>query len=198
MESHKKIILGIIAYLTLLCVITIFLDEVLRFDNYLFFLVNGLFSPYLASIFNTITYMGSSVFWVLVIVVAWLKKKKKLSLQLIFAFAIDTISVAFLKYAFLRPRPFEVFQLDNVIAANLGPSFPSGHTERAFSGALILSSHYKKYSALFFGLAFLVAMSRVYLGLHFPLDTLIGAVNGLIIAMIIVRIPTKKIEKRMP
>jgi undecaprenyl-diphosphatase len=195
MESHKKIIVGIIIYGIFLALMAILLDKVISIDKYLFFLLNGLYSPSVEAIFNLITYMGSSAFWLLLIVVFWIKNKKKLSMQLIFAFLIDTVSVAALKYFFLRPRPFEVFQLQNLIEGSFGPSFPSGHTERAFSGAFILSNHYKKYSMIFYALALLVAFSRIYLGFHFPLDTLIGAINGIIVGVISIGIPTKKIEK---
>ena len=195
MEPRKRIFLGIAVYAIFLILLVIFLGDVLAFDNYIFSLVKGLNNPYAEEFFGIVTNLGSSVFWILAIILFWIKKKKKLSLQLFFAFVIDTVLLAVLKFTFLRPRPFQVFDLG--FDVNIGPSFPSGHTERAFSGALILSHHYKKYAVLFYSLSILVAVSRIYLGLHFPLDVVIGAVNGLIIGALTLLIPTKRIEKRV-
>jgi undecaprenyl-diphosphatase len=123
----------------------------------------------------------------------WLKNKKKVSLHLFYAFILDTISVVLLKFVFLRPRPSEIFNLGMDI--EIGSSFPSGHTERVFSGAFILSHYYEKYRILFYSLSVIVAFSRIYIGLHFPLDVLIGAINGILFGAISLLIPTKRIEK---
>ncbi|MFH1229284.1 MAG: phosphatase PAP2 family protein [Candidatus Aenigmatarchaeota archaeon] len=197
MESHRKIFCGIIVYGIFLLLLFLFLDKAVVFDKQLFFLIQGLYTPYGETVFNAITYMGSSAFWVFMIIFFWLKGKRKVSVQLVCAFIIDTVSLLALKYFFLRPRPFEMFQLENMMDVNLGPSFPSGHTQRAFSGAFILSHHYKKYSLLFYALAFMVSISRIYLGLHFPLDTLIGAINGIIIGAVSLAIPLKGLGKRL-
>ena len=195
MESIKKIFFGVIIYGIFLALIALFLNKVISLDAYIFFAVSRMYNPYLETFFNIVTYLGSSVFWIFLIILFWLKNKKKVSLHLLYAFILDTISLIALKFIFLRPRPFEVFQLGNDI--NMGSSFPSGHTQRAFSGAYILSHYYKKYRILFYSLSILTAFSRVYLGLHFPLDILIGAINGILFAVIALAIPTKNIEKRL-
>jgi undecaprenyl-diphosphatase len=193
MEPLKKIFLGVIFYEIFLVILSLFLNQVVALDTGLFSFASSLHNPYLDLFFNLITYVGSSVFWVLLIVLFWLKNKKKISLHLLYAFILDTASILLLKFIFLRPRPSEVFNLG--IDIEIGPSFPSGHTERAFSGAFVLSNYYKKYRILFYSLSILIAFSRVYIGLHFPLDTLIGAINGILFGAISLLIPTKRIEK---
>jgi undecaprenyl-diphosphatase len=193
MELVKKIIIGLIIYGFLLVFLVLFLNQVIAFDEYLFLLINNSSNIYLFEFFNLITYFGSSLAWILLIVIFWLKSKKKLSLQLLFAFVVDTFLLLFLKNVFIRPRPFEKFHLTTSFDFDIGASFPSGHSERAFSGAAILANHYKKYQLIFYALATLVSFSRIYIGLHFPLDTIIGAINGVILGMIVLTIPTKKI-----
>ena len=60
-------------------------------------------------------------------------------------------------------------------------SFPSGHAETAFSAATIASILFGGWYWLSYLIALLVAYSRVYSGVHFPLDTLGGAVLGVIV-----------------
>lgn len=177
----------------------LFAKEVITLDKNLFFLINRISNPYLDSFFISITFFGSTVFWILMIILTWFKRNTKASIYLIYVFILDTISLFTLKWLFLRPRPFEVFEglkfKDPEIG--MGPSFPSGHSERAFSGAIILGKIYKKFRIIFIILAMLVAFSRIYIGMHYPLDTLIGSINGIIIGSISTTIPIEKIQKKL-
>ena len=193
MVSSRKIFAILLSYGIFLVFLVLFLNRVIAFDESLFFAIYSLSNPYLGIFFNIITYVGSSIFLILLIVLFWLKNKKKLSIHLLFAFILDTISLIIFKWIFLRPRPFEAFSLG--LEFEIGPSFPSGHSQQVFSGMFILSRYYKKYQVLFYALAILVSLSRIFLGLHYPLDVLIGSVNGIIVGMTALKIPIKKIEK---
>jgi undecaprenyl-diphosphatase len=192
METKRKIFTILIIYCFFLFFLVLFLNSVISFDESLFSLINNPTNSYLFSFFNLITYLGSSIFWILLIIIFWLKNQRKLSLQLLFAFILDTVALSILKVVFLRPRPSQAI---NIIDLDIGPSFPSGHSERAFSGAVVLANHYKKYNWLFYILSILVSFSRVYIGLHYPLDVLIGAINGIILGMIALSMPTKIIKE---
>jgi undecaprenyl-diphosphatase len=190
MEAIRKIFAGLIFYVFFLFLIILFLNDVFKLDEYLFLIINSSTNDILLVFFNIVTYLGSSLFWVLLIVLFWFKDKKKLSLHLLYVFIIDSLSLLLFKQIFLRPRPFEIPEID------IGTSFPSGHSQRAFSGAMILSKYYEKYSLLFYVLAALTAFSRIYIGVHYPLDVLIGSINGIIVGKIASLISVKKINSR--
>lgn len=66
------------------------------------------------------------------------------------------------------------------------PSFPSGHAASAFAAAGAVALCHRRLRLPVFALAALVAVSRVYLGVHYPLDVLAGAALGLTIAWAVV------------
>ncbi len=57
-------------------------------------------------------------------------------------------------------------------------SFPSGHTQTAFSVAALMALLFRRHRVWWFSWAALVGISRVYLGSHFPVDALAGACIG--------------------
>jgi undecaprenyl-diphosphatase len=198
MRNLWKIITAVIIYEIFAIFLILSIDKVVALDSAIFFSINSIRNPLLDVFFTIITYAGSSVFWILLIILLWLKGRNKISLRLIYVFILDTISLYALKWFFMRPRPFESFSKLEFLSPEIdvGPSFPSGHSQRAFPGATVLSK-YKKFRILLFILAFLVALSRVYLGMHYPIDTIIGAINGVILGLIVSMLPTKSLEKKL-
>lgn len=112
----------------------------------------------------------------------------------------DQLGYRILKELIARPRPFAV--LTDVILPT-GPtgtfSFPSNHALNNFAAAIFFYRLYPNLKWVLFITAFLVSVSRIYLGLHYPSDILGGALIGLfwgyIFAEGILRIETL-IQKR--
>jgi undecaprenyl-diphosphatase len=96
-----------------------------------------------------------------------------------------------------RPRPAaSVPEADPVMGAN-GWSFPSGHAATAFAGAVALTYLWRRAAPLFFLLAAAIAFSRVYVGVHYPGDVLVGAALGTVVALAWVaalRLPRRNAE----
>jgi undecaprenyl-diphosphatase len=109
------------------------------------------------------------------------------------------IAMNLIKQAFHTPRPLTVFASDiatgrvcvNVMFDRLySNSFPSGHTQTAFTVATVLIWAYSRAgklnwlrAAIILGIASLIGVSRIYVGAHFPLDVLGGAALGTLTAL---------------
>ncbi len=95
-----------------------------------------------------------------------------------------------LKDLFDRVRPpVADHAIGALVAVPPDASFPSGHAATAFAAAGVVAALHPRLRVVALGLAVLVALSRVYLGVHYPSDVLAGALLGLGIAAAAVRAP---------
>jgi undecaprenyl-diphosphatase len=78
-----------------------------------------------------------------------------------------------LKASVNRPRPEE-----EESPSRWNSSFPSGHAAGAFSLATVFSNKYPRLRPVFYLVASAVALSRIYLGRHYPSDVLVGSLIG--------------------
>jgi undecaprenyl-diphosphatase len=90
---------------------------------------------------------------------------------------------ALFKYAVQRDRPPTVI-LDPkpLMEVPTTSSFPSGHTSTSFACAYVISRLAPRLTIPVFVLAALIGFSRIYVGVHYPLDVLAGAIFGLLVA----------------
>ncbi|MGB0664914.1 MAG: phosphatase PAP2 family protein [Pontibacterium sp.] len=101
----------------------------------------------------------------------------------IIAFSMELPAYFILKNTIRRDRPcyrFDTFEA--LIVPSDKFSFPSGHSAAAFVFATTLSHYYPSGAPLFYGLASMIGLSRVLLGVHFPSDIVAGAALGMLCA----------------
>lgn len=133
------------------------------------------------------------LFWLLMIIYFWTRKEKKLAILMaagIIAGAVFTFSM---KYLIDRARPYDQIESTRLlIPAEPDPSFPSGHTELTFLASTIVSRFHPGYGKYLYVFSFIVALSRIYVGVHFPADTIAGMIVGVIIGNLIIMLAWKK------
>jgi undecaprenyl-diphosphatase len=84
-----------------------------------------------------------------------------------------------------RARPFEVVEIQLIDARPASASFPSGHAAMAAAGALALTRMWPHCAWVVGPVAALIALSRIYLGVHWPSDVLAGSALGFAVAWFI-------------
>ncbi len=104
-------------------------------------------------------------------------------LLVILAIVLADQSVTLWKQVFMRPRPCQALtDIRLLVPCGTGKSFPSGHATNNFAGAMLAALCYRRWGKLLFIWAVAASYSRVYCGVHYPLDLLGGAVWGCIIS----------------
>lgn len=159
------------------------LKRVNKFDNYILCSIKKyLQNKYLNILMRIITSMGNlGLIWIVIAVMILLNNKHKLSgYMVILTLIISTIiGEGIIKNIVKRVRPCN--RCNNIkllISRPISYSFPSGHALSSFAVAGVLSMYHAKYRFIFMGLAFLIALSRIYLYVHYPTDIIAGIILG--------------------
>lgn len=185
------------------------MDEILKallsLDKRLFYLVNlGTQNPIFDRLMPFVTDFNN---WWIPIVIAWLaliiwggSRGRTVALLIIFTVALsDQASSHLLKPLIKRIRPCNA--LSNVhllVNCTQSYSFPSSHAANIFAAATLFSNNYRKYTPYFLIFALMIAYSRIYVGVHYPLDVLAGILVGISCAVVVLflGLVAKKIWRR--
>jgi undecaprenyl-diphosphatase len=127
-------------------------------------------------VFEAATYAGTygGVWLALALALALVSGRRFVLLWTLAAVGAGEISSDALKAAIPRARP----QLDALVARPHTHSFPSGHAAISFACATVLGAAAPRLRVPLYLLAALIAWSRAYVGVHYPLDVLAGAGLG--------------------
>ena len=112
------------------------------------------------------------------------KKKERMAavLVLIVLGAADSSVNLLLKSWIGRVRPCNVFPQVHLLAGcSHSGSFPSSHAANIFAAGTILTFFHRRVWLIWLAIAVTVSFSRIYVGVHYPLDVLAGAFYGILL-----------------
>lgn len=112
--------------------------------------------------------------------------QKQHALMLFFSIALAHLISQIIKPIIGRPRPFVAYPGKSLLIHTPGGySCPSGHSATSFAAATVLCMAGRQFGIAAVILAFGIAFSRIFLFVHYPSDTLIGAGLGVLCAFLI-------------
>ncbi len=119
----------------------------------------------------------------------------------------DQLSSHFIKYAFMRLRPCQDPFFAPYIKLRVGycpgnPSFTSSHAANHFAVAAYVyyagRQYFGKHLGWFFAWAGIISLSQVYVGVHYPLDILGGALVGIFIGWLVANVYNRRFSLLAP
>ena len=163
------------------------IERLVALDVALFQVLNGrLHTPVLDAVMRAVTTQDN---WYVVLLGIWValiiwggRRGRLAAVMLVVAVALaDQASCSLMKPTFARLRPPNALDAECVrliVGGSKAFSFPSAHAANSFAMATVATWLNRRLAPLFLGVAALVAYSRVYVGLHYPLDIVAGALLG--------------------
>lgn len=166
------------------------MDAIFNVDaSILLWIQDALRAPFATPVVSFITHLGDhGIFWVaLTLALLAFRRTRRIGLVCFVSMAIGwVITNLVIKNWVARVRPYELIEgLECLVGTQKDFSFPSGHTTNALACAwVLLRMAPKKYGVPAMVLAVLIALSRLYVGVHYPTDVLGGAVIGIASAIV--------------
>lgn len=177
------------------------METVIHFDTQLFYFLNLKLQNHIFDFLMPI--LTNLNYWRIPLALAWIglmifgkRKGRVVGVLVLLVVAIgDQVCNQIIKPWVARIRPCNVLEnIHLLINCTKSYSFPSSHATNLFSGCILLSYFYRRLTIVFLTIAFLASYSRIYVGVHYPLDVLGGWVLGLVVSLLVI-IAYKELEK---
>lgn len=159
------------------------LDAILHLDGQLLLAIQSLHMPWLDPLLCAYTELGDAgILWIALSLAMLLwKPTRKAGALALCAMALGLLVTNLtIKPLVERARPWLILPLTPLVTENDPNSFPSGHTCAAFAAGMIwlraLPWRWGRTAAV--AMAVCMGLSRLYVGVHFPTDVLVGALIG--------------------
>ncbi|MEH6762590.1 MAG: phosphatase PAP2 family protein [Maribacter arcticus] len=190
------------------------LDKILQWDRETFVYLNSLGIEQYDMFWSIVTKFPPWIpLFVLIITLFFIKSSKREALFMILTLLAMVLFVSTLtdltKNVFARLRPNndeEINTLIRILKSPSGFSFFSGHASSSFSVitfVVLFLRHHFKWVYLFYIWPILFAISRIYVGVHFPVDLIVGALVGILSAWLFYKLygllisPYLKLNRRV-
>lgn len=166
-----------------------FLEAVTTWDaSVITAIYENVHSAFLTMFFRIVTLLGEGgIFWIAVAVILLFFKKTRRSGICIGASLLIGVIVGngIIKNVVARPRPYDAIEgIESVVSHLSDYSFPSGHSLCCFEAATALAMNRTKWAIPAYVGAVLVAVSRLFLFVHYPTDVICGALLGVLFGVL--------------
>jgi undecaprenyl-diphosphatase len=127
-----------------------------------------------------------AVWLALALLLAIMRRRPAVFVLVVLADLLADGAATLLEWAVGRPRPpLRYTEPPPLVHVPHSGSFPSGHTTTSFACATVLAAAVPRAAPLLYLLALAIGFSRIYVGVHWPLDVLGGIVLGTAIALLL-------------
>jgi undecaprenyl-diphosphatase len=171
--------------------IAVMLDSLLAADAGLRAWLATHHAPWLDGILWTLSALGvGGSIWIAIaaVMASWVPRLRAPAWQVVLAVILAQGVVDWgIKPMVGRPRPFIADATSRVVGYQPSTySFPSGHSASSFAAATVLAfALTRRRAAITWALAVAVASSRIYIGVHYPLDVVVGALVGVLLGVLV-------------
>ena len=193
------------------------INALLEIDNFIFQLINiHLNYSFFDSFFTFFHDFHKKTIFIAPLLILWIfcifkHKKQRLGLIVFIPLTIiitDQIG-SYIKNYKLRDRPYMTIESNKInllvkVSQNEDgsykqtqssqKSFPSNHSANIWALSLVVGYLYANVKIYFIILAFLISLSRVYIGVHYPIDVIFGALMGILISTLLIVLYQKLIR----
>jgi undecaprenyl-diphosphatase len=163
-----------------------FFSEVINIDRLLFSKINqDLSNPVLDLLMPFITDLHNTIYLLALVAVMVIFSQKLKGVKIILGVGMalllsDIFAAKIVKPIVHRSRPEMVLShVRLIVPSQKSFGFPSNHTSNCYAAAAFLGAAVPQVRVIVWLAAFLVAYSRIYVGVHFPIDVLAGAFFGI-------------------
>jgi undecaprenyl-diphosphatase len=166
----------------------------------LLFVQENLRTPALTAVMKTVSRLGDAgIVWIVLgILLLFFAKTRRGGGYMLASLAVEyALCDLVIKKLVLRPRPYLVIQaLELLVKQESSTSFPSGHSASSFVCAYILTRCFGKKGAWSYVLATFIALSRIYVGVHYPSDVVAGVLLGTVIGVVMYALLRRFLPKK--